>query len=98
MNRLQYLLTKLAEEASEISQIALKTQQFGLDEKLPGQDLTNLDRIEMEFNDLLGVVELLNQEFGCNIQKDWARIEAKAVKIDKYYQYSVECGQVKEQL
>lgn len=96
MNRVQYLLTKLAEEASEISQIALKTQQFGLDEKLPGQDLTNCDRIEMEFNDLLGVIELLNQEFGCNIRQDDVAIKAKGEKINKYYQYSIECGQVNE--
>ncbi len=96
MNRVQYLLTKLAEEASEIAQIALKAQQFGLDEKLPGQELTNCDRIEMEFNDLLGVVELLNQEFGCGIIQDHVAIQAKGIKIDKYYQYSIQCGQVEE--
>ena len=31
----QFLLLKLAEEASEISQIALKTAQFGMLETLP---------------------------------------------------------------
>lgn len=30
MDRIQYLLSKIAEEASEIAQIALKTQQFGV--------------------------------------------------------------------
>ena len=96
MNRQQYLLTKLAEEASEIAQIALKTQQFGIDEKLPGQDLTNRDRIEMEFNDLLGVIKLLNQEFGCKIRIDEDMIAAKAAKINKYFQYSIDCGQIKD--
>lgn len=32
MNREQYLLGKLAEEGSEVAQMALKTQQFGLDD------------------------------------------------------------------
>ena len=52
MNRLQYLLTKLAEEANEVGQIALKTQQFGVDEGMPGQPFTNAERTHQELNDL----------------------------------------------
>ncbi len=61
MNRLQYLLTKLAEEAAEIAQISLKTQQFGLDERY-NDGLSNKERCHQELDDLNGVIQLLNDE------------------------------------
>lgn len=41
----QHALVKLAEEAVEISQIALKTIQFGLDSEVPGEGITNLQKL-----------------------------------------------------
>lgn len=102
MNKIQYLLTKIAEEASEISQIALKIQQFGLYEVCPDLDETNVERINKEFNDLLGVVELFNFEVyqitgrSDELKRDEYLIQHKKEKIGKYYNYSVELGQVKE--
>ncbi len=58
----QHLLTKLAEEGSEISQIALKTVQFTMNEKREGQPFTNKERIHQEINDLLGVIRILNRD------------------------------------
>ena len=56
MNREQYLLGKLAEEGSEVAQMALKTQQFGLDEVYV--DESNRQRLHGELNDLLTIVHL----------------------------------------
>lgn len=96
MNKMQYLLTKLAEEASEIAQIALKTQQFGIDEQCPGLDQTNIQRVDYEFNDLLAVVQLINSELGYTcLFENAGHIRRKQEKITKYMQYSIECGQVK---
>ena len=97
LNRQQYLLTKLAEEASEIAQIALKTQQFGMDEICPQPPETNKQRIHKELNDLLGVVEMLNQECCFDYQPDDGEIAAKINKVNKYYGYSINCGQVEEE-
>lgn len=58
----QHMLTKLAEEGCEISQIALKTVQFKMDEKRPDQPFTNKERIHQEINDLMGVIRVLNRE------------------------------------
>ncbi len=88
MTRQQYLLIKLAEEASEIAQIALKTAQFGLGEKKPGQDETNIQRVQAEFNDLFAMVEMLNDEFSCGIAIDHEAIEAKKLRINTFYGYS----------
>lgn len=94
LNREQYLLTKLAEEASEIAQIALKTQQFGMNEICPQFPETNKQRIRKELNDLLGVIEMLNREYEFNFIPDDNEIAAKINKVNKYYNYSIECGQV----
>jgi len=94
MNRLQYLLTKLAEEATEVGQIALKTQQFGVDEKMPGQPFTNAQRTHQELNDLFAIVDMLNDEFNFGFHIDGVHIHNKKKKVNKYAAYSVELGQV----
>lgn len=100
MNRLQYLLTKLAEEATEVAQIALKSQQFGLDERKENDATqpTNKERIHAEINDLLGVIDMLNSEYGFNynpntIDNLYARAN-KITKVDKYYEYAKKLGNV----
>lgn len=98
MKRLQYLLTKLAEEAMEVGQISLKAQQFGLNEKREGQDLTNKERIHAELNDLNGIIRLLNCEFGFNYDSgELDSLVAQADKmerVEKWYKYSRSLGNV----
>lgn len=100
MTEIQYLLGKLAEEASELAQIALKTQQFGLNEQCPGLEFTNLQRIEQEFNDVLGVIKmiyLLIDKDGLadgNIYENKELIIAKISKVNKYMEYSKQLGMV----
>lgn len=95
MNREQWLLMKLAEEASEIAQISLKTAQFGPQEKKPGTVDSNLTRIKKEMTDLLAVMARLNIEFGYNYPiLSHPGYEAKWHKLEYYYQYSISVGQV----
>lgn len=102
LTRYQYLLTKLAEEASEVAQIALKTQQFGADEICPNQPDTNTERIHKELIDLLAIVGMLNEEFnfGFDHIKVYAflakKLEEKQNKVDKYYKYSAQLGMVED--
>jgi NTP pyrophosphatase (non-canonical NTP hydrolase) len=100
LTRYQYLLTKLTEEASEVAQIALKTQQFGANEVYPEQSLTNTQRIHAELIDLLAIVEMLNEEFSFNFATDseetWYCKLAKKEKVNKYYRYSQDCGMVED--
>lgn len=100
LTRYQYLLTKLAEEASEVAQIALKTQQFGADEVYPAQSLTNTQRIHQELIDLLAIVGMLNKEFDfkfeLNTEKQFQKMINKQEKVNKYYQYSARLGLVED--
>ncbi|MDP2026247.1 hypothetical protein [Sulfuriferula sp.] len=94
MNRLQLLLNKLAEESTEVAKIALKTAQFGLMERCPGQPLTNAERTHQELDDLMAAVEMLNEEFGFGYEPNQTRIEAKKTKVNKFAAYSQSLGMV----
>jgi hypothetical protein len=94
MNKIEYLLTKVSEECAEVSQRASKAAVFGLDEKQKEQELNNAERLILEFNDLLGVMEMLVDEgFLENIyNKDL--ITNKKIKLLKYMQYSRQLGKL----
>lgn len=94
MNRLQLLLTKLAEEAAEVAQISLKCQQFGLDETWSGTHLPNKIRLHDELDDLNGIIQMLNEEFELNYVRSQFNVEKKIQKVDKYCKYSQELGLV----
>lgn len=97
MNQLQFYLTKLAEECSEVAQIALKTQQFGPFESMPGQPHTNFERCHQELDDLYAVIEVLNSKFDFEYRPDRTRIDAKKEKIIKFLAYSISLGLVEEE-
>lgn len=92
MNKREYLLTKLVEECLEVAQRATKAMCFGIDEVQPGQDLSNRERLNLEWNDLLATVELLHARTGIALYGDSDLIRAKKRKIEKFMAYSVECG------
>jgi hypothetical protein len=103
----QYLLTCLAEEASEVSEEGAKlvkrvtkALRFGLEEIQKGQTETNIERmigvigsLVYELNDLIAILELLGYE-----ELDFGQVgennalEAKKVKVAKYMELSRERG------
>ena len=93
MNLHQHLLTKLTEEACEVGQIALKTQQFGFDEICPGLPFTNAQRLHQELDDIQASIEMLN-DVGLDYIPNRERIEAKKEKVVHYLKYSVGLGMV----
>ena len=91
MNKIEYLLTVLSEECSEVPHRATKAQRFGLEEIQPGQHKTNVERLQEEINDLMGAIEEL-QAAGVDIVFNVKAIERKKAKIRKFMDYSRECG------
>jgi hypothetical protein len=63
MNFKQYLLIKLAEEASEVSQAAIKCSLFGYKSKDPREvnGNTNLHKLLLEILDMEAVTQLLRE-------------------------------------
>ena len=96
MNRLQYLLIKLAEEASEISQMALKSSHFGLEEVY--NDEYNKARLQQELTDLNAIVKMLNYEFDFGYEVSDADVEIKINKVNEWYNHSVTYGHVTDEI
>ena len=85
MNKKQYYLTKLAEEAAELAQIALKCAQFGLEEVHPHTLEANYEALQKEWNDVVAcgvLIELTQPLFTTEVDEEV--IEAKFEKVEKY--------------
>jgi len=89
----EHLLTILAEECNEVAQRASKALRFGIDEIQPGQFLTNGERIGIELEDLVAMVELC-QGHALVPGLSRERIEAKKTKVATFLEYSRHCGTV----
>lgn len=96
MTLAQYLLVKIAEEAAEVSQIALKASHFGLSEMQPGRMETNAQRIYAELNDLLAMVYRLNDVSSGDFffDADHGAMCLKMQKVEHYLAYSQSLGLV----
>lgn len=81
-------LQKTAVSILELQQQVSKAIRFGIDEQ---RDLptSNRERIEAEWNDLLGSLEYLSQ-LGINLNPNLDAITKKIAKIEKYTEYSKE--------
>lgn len=100
MNRTQWFLAKIAEEAAELSQRAMKAQQFGLDEKQPGQSLNNLERMVSEAHDLIATYQLMMSELDAGIcpMPRPHQIEQRSQKMEKFLGLSQSLGMVAAQV
>ena len=87
-----HLLIKLGEECSEVSKEVSKALLFGYDDYAPSDEETNVEKIEYELNDLLGVIDMLIEAQVLNGDKVTSlsgRIQ-KRTKIKKWMKYSQE--------
>lgn len=94
MTRTENLLTILSEECVETAQRVSKAIRFTLGEVQPEQDLTNAQRIVYEFNDIVAVMEILQEEGVFEKVIDREAIEKKKIKVAKYLGYSKHIGAI----
>jgi NTP pyrophosphatase (non-canonical NTP hydrolase) len=92
MTRREMLFMQVMEECDELSQRVSKAARFGLDEHQPNQPLSNRERISDEFNDLLALMRMA----GLPTTVDSHKIEEKRRKVEKYLDYSKQCGTLTE--
>ena len=91
MNRTEHLLTILSEECAEVAQRNSKAIRFTLEETQPGQPLTNAERIQYEFGDLIATYEILIEQ-GLLEWPSQTAIFLKKAKIEKFLEYSQQRG------
>lgn len=94
-NALLIFMEELGEVAVELLKLqnqVSKAIRFGIDEQ---RDLptSNRERIQSEWNDLLGTVQVLASR-GIDLKPDIEAITAKVTKVEKYTKYSRDLGQV----
>jgi hypothetical protein len=65
---------------------------LGLDEIQPGQPFTNLQRLNQEYNDLLGTLEMMAEDADIELYRDVSLIIRKREKLKKFMAYSREQG------
>lgn len=92
MTREEHLLIILAEECNEVAQRAAKALRFKLNDPEgtePNQPYTNKDRLILEINDLLAVIEMIfgEQDIISSMLKD-----DKKKKVEKYLELSKKLG------
>jgi hypothetical protein len=104
MNKTEYILAQLAQEASEISEvasniakIATKSLMFGLESRNPHfPELgNNIERLRSELTDLHGMFALLDQtvpEYGATDRNDEEGIRKKIEKVRHYMKFAEEIG------
>lgn len=98
LNKLEYTLVQLQEECAEVSQRAAKALRFGMYEIQPGQEKSNLERLEDEAIDLLTMLAILDSQLGdvmCifnDPEKFELAMNAKKEKVLQYMKYSREKG------
>jgi len=97
MNREQMALLKLMEECNEVSQRCAKAIKFGLEEKQPGQELTNRQRLYEEAVDVIAALDVLTDRGILDMDKVTnPEVAARKEKITKYDEYSRSLGILKD--
>lgn len=95
----EHLLVTLAEEAAELQKVVAKALRFGLDDTWRDAEYTDSPRILIlkELNDLMAVAEMLAQKDTLPWPlMDGDLIEAKKLKVRKFFSYSREQGRLSE--
>lgn len=94
MNKLEHILTITAEECNEVAQRITKALRFGLSNVEEGQSFTNLERIMHEYNDLVAMLEMLEEELDKEIGLNEAhngnvfQKTNKKFKVEKHFEIS----------
>ena len=92
MTRSEHLLVILMEECMEFAKDASKSLRFSPDSNYDG--VTNREKLQREYNDILGTLELLEAE-GIHVTRDENLIQAKINKIECFLEDSKRIGTLK---
>lgn len=97
MNKVEWLLSKVAEEANEVAQVALKAQKYGLEGVKPGSDKSNLDFLQEEYLDLITAIHMLENHLGMVIDNHtWKQRLDKRQRVINMMEISRKIGKLDE--
>jgi hypothetical protein len=88
----RFLLEQLASEAAEVAHITLKALQFGLDEVMPGQSLTNAQRVvgeKLDFDSAFSHLVKRGVLAEPSVLDQAATIVRKRMKVEQYMAFAL---------
>lgn len=94
MNRKEYLLVCLAEEACEVGQAATKCLRFTPEHTYGGYLDSNLERLDVELNQLITIVKMLEKELGHTFKMQHE--DKKEHATENYIKISTEMGVIND--
>lgn len=83
MDKIQYLLDKLQEEAAEVIQAVSKIRRFGPDNHHPDRKETNLQELHGELEDLLALIAALEYQQFIDLSNSQNSIKQKLFALLK---------------
>lgn len=87
----EHLFTIVGEECAEIAKVSAKILRFGLHDSPPGVSHTNAELLMQEFDDLCGVIKML-QDRGLVRFSNSQAIRSKYAKVIHHLAYSKQKG------
>lgn len=97
MTKREWLLVQFISELAEVQHRATKMLQFGVTERQKEmQDLTNKQRLEQEWTDLMATAELIDDQGCMSLHNSRQEITAKQNKVAKYLAYADSIGIIEE--
>lgn len=96
MTKDEYILTQFVSELAEVAHRVTKMMHFGPKEIQPDQPLTNKERLEQEWTDLMAVAEMMEELGYIDLFKVTREdIKAKKARVEKYFRHADEnCGTI----
>lgn len=91
----QYIISVFIEECNEVAHAASKVNRFTPHDSHTIGGPTNLETLHSEWNDLLAMQEMLEEQ-GIILTRDPGRIARKKQRVLDYMNYSKQLGVVKD--
>lgn len=92
MTEEQYLVTCLIEELSELQRELSKCLRFTKDHRFSVYAPSNLERAQLEFNDVCALVVMLNHDHGYGLLLDESKVDSKIDRVKQTMTISKELG------
>ena len=101
MNRIEYLLQCIGEEAAEVQQAASKCNRFGINDGYPGTNRNNIEDLAQEITDLVAIYYMLGHlNYPDRIKLpqilDPNKICEKQDRVKKYMEVSRSLGRLED--
>lgn len=96
MNKTEYLLTCISEEAGEVAQIIGKSQRFGLYSFKRDTNTMNIEELRKEVHDVIATWQMLCEHLGSDSSISGTLIDIKKARVEHFMESSRKHGHLQD--